>query len=95
MVTLLKLLTQLELECIANTTQEADEFAKEIANRYPTKDSGNQVNGFGYRDRKLNIQYTSPNGEKIIAEIGVVPQAMADASVITHEPYEAWRVLDR
>ena len=79
---------------IANTTQEADEFAREIANRYPTKDSGNQVNGFGYRDRKLNIQYTSPNGEKIIAEIGVVPQAMADASVITHKPYEAWRKLD-
>ncbi len=79
---------------IANTTQEADEFAREIANRYPTKDSGNQVNSFGYRDRKLNIQYTSPNGEKIIAEIGVVPQAMADASVITHKPYEAWRKLD-
>jgi hypothetical protein len=79
---------------IANTTQEADEFAREIANRYPTKDSGNQVNSFGYRDRKLNIQYTSPNGEKIIAEIGVVPQAMADASVITHKPYEAWRALD-
>jgi len=78
---------------VANTTQEADEVAKEIASRYPTKDSGNQVNGFGYRDRKLNIQYTGPNGEKIIAEIGVVPQGMADASVITHEPYEAWRVL--
>jgi hypothetical protein len=78
---------------IANTTQEADEFAREIANRYPTKDSGNQVNSFGYRDRKLNIQYTSPNGEKIIAEIAIVPQAMKDASELTHKPYEAWRVL--
>jgi len=78
---------------IANTTQEADEFARQIANRYPTKDSGNQISGLGLRDRKLNIQYTSPNGEKIIAEIGIVPQAMKDASELTHKPYEAWRVL--
>jgi hypothetical protein len=54
---------------IANTTQEADDFAREIASRYPTKDSGNQLSGLGLRDRKLNIQYTGPNGEKIIAEI--------------------------
>ena len=78
---------------IANTTQEADEFARQIANRYPTKDSGNQISGLGLRDRKLNIQYTSPNGEKIVAEIGIVPQAMKDASELTHKPYEAWRVL--
>ena len=78
---------------IANTTQEADEFARQIANRYPTKDSGNQISGLGLRDRKLNIQYTDPNGNKIIAEIGIVPQAMKDASELTHKPYEAWRVL--
>ena len=78
---------------IANTTQEADEFARQIANRYPTKDSGNQLSGLGLRDRKLNIQYTGPNGEKIIAEIAIVPQAMKNASELTHKPYEAWRVL--
>ena len=78
---------------IANTTQEADEFARQIASRYPTKDSGNQISGLGLRDRKLNIQYTDPNGNKIIAEIGIVPQAMKDASELTHKPYEAWRVL--
>jgi hypothetical protein len=78
---------------IANTTQEADDFAREIASRYPTKDSGNQLSGLGLRDRKLNIQYTGPNGEKIIAEIAIVPQAMKDASELTHKPYEAWRVL--
>jgi hypothetical protein len=78
---------------IANTTQEADEFARLIANRYPTKDSGNQISGLGLRDRKINIQYTDPNGNKIIAEIGIVPQAMKDASGLTHKPYEAWRVL--
>jgi hypothetical protein len=77
---------------IANTTQEADDFAREIASRYPTKDSGNQLSGLGLRDRKLNIQYTGPNGEKIIAEIAIVPQAMKDASELTHKPYEAWRV---
>ena len=79
---------------IANTTQEADEFARQIANRYPTKDSGNQLSGLGLRDRKLNIQYTDPNGEKIIAEIGIVPQAMKDASELTHPIYNKWRVLD-
>jgi hypothetical protein len=79
---------------IANTTQEADEFASQIANRYPTKDSGNQISGLGLRDRKLNIQYTSPNGEKIIAEISIVPQAMKDASELTHPIYNKWRVLD-
>ena len=79
---------------IANTTQEADEFARQIANRYPTKDSGNQISGLGLRDRKLNIQYTGPNGEKIIAEIGIVPQAMKDASELTHPLYNQWRVLD-
>jgi len=79
---------------IANTTQEADEFASQIANRYPTKDSGNQISGLGLRDRKLNIQYTSPNGEKIIAEISVVPQAMKDATELTHPLYNQWRVLD-
>jgi len=78
---------------IANTTQEADEFARLIANRYPTKDSGNQISGLGLRDRKINIQYIDPNGNKIIAEIGIVPQAMKDASELTHKPYEAWRVL--
>ena len=79
---------------IANTTQEADEFARQIANRYPTKDSGNQLSGLGLRDRKLNIQYTSPNGEKIIAEIAIVPQAMKDATELTHPLYNQWRVLD-
>jgi len=79
---------------IANTTQEANEFARQIANRYPTKDSGNQLSGLGLRDRKLNIQYTDPNGEKIIAEIGIVPQAMKDASELTHPIYNKWRVLD-
>ena len=79
---------------IANTTQEANEFARQIANRYPTKDSGNQISGLGLRDRKLNIQYTGPNGEKIIAEIGIVPQAMKDASELTHPLYNQWRVLD-
>jgi hypothetical protein len=74
---------------IANTTQEADDFAREIASRYPTKDSGNQLSGLGLRDRKLNIQYTGPNGEKIIAEIAIVPQAMKDASELTHPIYEA------
>jgi hypothetical protein len=37
---------------IANTTQEADDFAREIASRYPTKDSGNQLSGLGLSRQK-------------------------------------------
>jgi hypothetical protein len=51
-VTLRQLTDPIRTRVIANTTQEADEFAREIANRYPTKDSGNQVNSFGLSRQK-------------------------------------------
>ena len=78
---------------VVETVEDSDKIAKSIANKYPTKDSGNQVNQFGFKDRKLNIQYTTPDGKQIIGEISIVPRAMGDASIITHPMYDTWRKL--
>ena len=77
---------------LAETTEEADRIAKEISDRFPTIDSGNQVNTMGLRDRKLNILYTDPqSGQTIIAEIGITPADMHIAAEKAHEFYEPWR----
>ena len=77
---------------LAETTEEADRIAKEISDRFPTIDSGNQVNALGLRDRKLNILYTDPqSGQTIIAEIGITPSDMHIAAEKAHKFYEPWR----
>ena len=77
---------------LAETTEEADRIAKEISDRFPTIDSGNQVNALGLRDRKLNILYNDPqSGQTIIAEIGITPADMHIASEKAHKFYEPWR----
>ena len=77
---------------IVESTEEADQVAEEFARRFAVKDSGNQVNSFGYRDRKLNLKYINPEtGEQIIAEVGLVPQAMQEAAEEAHKFYEPWR----
>ena len=77
---------------LAETPEEADRIAKEISERFPTIDSGNQVNTMGLRDRKLNILYTDPqSGKTIIAEIGITPADMHIASEKAHKFYEPWR----
>lgn len=77
---------------LAETTEEADRIAKEISDRFPTIDSGNQVNTMGLRDRKLNILYTDPqSGQTIISEIGITPADMHIASEKAHKFYEPWR----
>jgi len=78
---------------VVETVEESDKIARDIANKFPTKDSGNQMNQFGFKDRKLNIQYTTPDGKQIIGEISIVPKAMSDASIITHPMYEHWRKI--
>ena len=77
---------------LAETTEEADRIAKEISDRFPTIDSGNQVNALGLRDRKLNILYNDPqSGQTIIAEIGITPSDMHIAAEKAHKFYEPWR----
>lgn len=53
---------------IAETPEEADALAKAISSKWAAKDSGNQINMFGYIDRKLNIQYIDDAGNKIKQE---------------------------
>jgi ppGpp synthetase/RelA/SpoT-type nucleotidyltranferase len=77
---------------LVNTTEEADRIAKEMGEKFPTIDSGNQVNAFGLRDRKLNILYTDPDtGATMIAEIGITTPEMHIAAEKAHKYYEGWR----
>ena len=77
---------------LVNTTEEADRVAKEMGERFPTIDSGNQYNAFGLRDRKLNILYTDPQtGRTMIAEVGITTPEMHKAAEKSHKFYEPWR----
>ena len=75
-----------------NTPEEADAVAKRLSDMFPTVDSGTQLyKKFGLIDRKLNIQFTGSNGEKIIGEVGIITKPMHDASDKAHKIYEAYR----
>ena len=77
---------------VVNTPQQEKQAAEAIAKLFPTVD-GERVlmKKSGYLDRKLNVQVTGPNGEKIIGEIGIVTQPMLDAADKAHGFYEAYR----
>ena len=78
-------------QIIVETTQQADDMAEALAKRYAVKDSGNQVNMFNYRDRKINLQFTGSNGEKIVAEVSLVSTPMHKAAIESHDSFELWR----
>jgi len=80
-------------QIIVETTQQADDMAEALAKRYAVKDSGNQVNMFNYRDRKINIQFTGSNGEKIVAEVSMVSTPMHKAATESHEFFKPWRSI--
>ena len=77
---------------VVNTPQQEKQAAEAISKLFPTVD-GERVlmKKSGYLDRKLNVQVTGPNGEKIIGEIGIVTQPMLDAADKAHGFYEAYR----
>ena len=56
-------------------------------------DSGRVLKPEGYIDRKLNIQFTGSNGEKIVAEVGLITEEMWKASNKAHPIYEEFRSL--
>ena len=80
-------------QVIVETTQEADDMAEALAKRYAVKDSGNQVNLFGYRDRKVNIQFIGSNGEKLVAEVSMMSTPMHKAATESHEFFKPWRSI--
>jgi len=80
---------------LINTAEEAENAARMIADKMPTVDRGFQViPGNGYFDRKLNVMYTGPNGERLIGEIQIVTPEMVRASEGQgHRLYEVERKL--
>ena len=80
---------------LINTAEEAENAARMIADKMPTVDRGFQViPGNGYFDRKLNVMYTGPNGERLIGEIQIVTPEMVRASEGQgHRLYEVERRL--
>ena len=80
---------------LINTAEEAENAARMIADKMPTVDRGFQViPGNGYFDRKLNVMYTGPNGERLLGEIQLVTPEMVRASEGQgHRLYEVERKL--
>ena len=78
---------------IVNNPKEEAEIAKAIAAKFSAMDSGRVLKPEGYIDRKLNIQFTGSNGEKIIAEVGLITDEMWQASKKAHPIYEEFRSL--
>jgi hypothetical protein len=78
-----------------NTADDADEVARQVAEKFPTIDSKLQVHpDNGYFDRKLNVQYKNPNdGKTILAEVSMTTKPMADAVDKAHKLYERERDL--
>ena len=78
---------------IVNNPKEEVEIAKAIAAKFPAMDTGRVLKAEGYIDRKLNIQFTGSNGEKIVAEVGLITDEMWQASNKAHVLYEEFRSL--
>jgi hypothetical protein len=80
---------------LVRSADEEDALVNLISKRYPTLDSQRQINQTGYMDRKLNIQYTAPSGEKIVAEIALVHPKMLVAGDKMHPVYKQYRAIQK
>jgi hypothetical protein len=80
---------------LINTAQEADEVVNRIAELMPIQDRGFQKHTTsGYFDRKLNVMYTDPNGERLLGEIQITTPEMLEAvDGKGHRLYEVERAL--
>jgi hypothetical protein len=80
---------------LINTVQEADEVVNRIAEMMPVQDRGfQQHTTSGYFDRKLNVMYTDPNGERLLGEIQITTPEMLEAvDGKGHRLYEVERAL--
>lgn len=80
---------------LINTVQEADEVVNRIADMMPVQDRGfQQHTTSGYFDRKLNVMYTDPNGERLLGEIQITTPEMLEAvDGKGHRLYEVERAL--
>jgi hypothetical protein len=74
---------------------QAEEAIQQIARQYPTIDEGWQrIPGNNYFDRKAAIQFTGPNGERLLGEIQINTPSMQQAKdSMGHKLYEVERRL--
>ena len=78
---------------VVNNPAEEEAVAKIIGDTYPSFDKGREVKSSGFVDRKLNIQFTGSNGEKLVGEVGIITAPMWRAGDAAHLKYEEFRKL--
>lgn len=79
---------------VVNTPAEEEAVAKLIGQRYDVFDKGRDIKpGTGFVDRKINLKFTGSNGEKLVAEVGIITAPMWRAGDQAHKKYEKFRSL--
>jgi len=78
---------------VVNTPAEEEAVVNLMKNQYKLFDKGRDIKPEGFVDRKLNIQFVGANGEKLVAEVGIITAPMWRASDEAHVLYEEFRSL--
>jgi GNAT superfamily N-acetyltransferase len=80
---------------LVENNAQAEEAVRQLAGRYPVIDEGWQrIPANGYIDRKLAIQFTGPNGERLLGEIQInTPPMQTVKDSVGHTLYETERGL--
>jgi hypothetical protein len=79
---------------VVNTPAEEEAVAKLLGQRYDVFDKGRDIKpGTGFVDRKINLKFTGSNGEKLVAEVGIITAPMWRAGDQAHKKYEKFRSL--
>jgi hypothetical protein len=80
---------------LVENNAQAEEAVRQLAGRYPVIDEGWQrIPANGYIDRKLAVQFTGPNGERLLGEIQInTPPMQTVKDSVGHTLYETERGL--
>ena len=79
---------------IVETPAQEEAVAKLLSQKYDVFDKGREIKpGTGFVDRKINIAFTGSNGEKLVAELGIITAPMVRAGDKSHIKYEQFRSL--
>jgi hypothetical protein len=79
---------------VVKTPAEEEAVAKAIGKRFNVFDKGRDVKpGTGFVDRKINLAFTGSNGERLVAEVGIITAPMWRAGDKVHVKYERFRSL--
>ena len=78
---------------VVKTPAEEEAVAKALADKFKVFDKGRDIKPEGFVDRKINLQFTGANGERLIGEVGIITAPMWRASNQGHRMYEDFRAL--